>query len=86
VLVHNSVDVVNLDRYVRMNVRLDVELHHAQLHFSLIGSEKQNPVEAVTSVKSDDVVVESSALVEVLGSRGVRSRRGRGVHRCAGSD
>ena len=50
-----------------MNVRLHVELHHAQLHFRLIRSEEQDPVEAALLFETQYVRVERTALVEVLG-------------------
>ena len=38
-----------------------------ELDFLLIGTEEQNPVEAMTAVEPDDLVVERPALIETLG-------------------
>ena len=62
----DSVNVVDFDRDVGVDVCLDVELHHAQLHFPLIRPEEQDPVEALAAVKTDHVVVERPALVETF--------------------
>ena len=47
------VDVVDFDRDVGMDVGLEVQLHHAQLHFGLVGAEEEDPVEAVPAVEAD---------------------------------
>ena len=49
-----------------MDVRLDVEVHDAELNLPLIRPEEQDPVEAVTAVEPDHVVVERPALLELL--------------------
>ena len=43
---------------------LDVQLHHAQLHFGLIRPEKQDPVQTLATVEADHVVVERPALMK----------------------
>jgi hypothetical protein len=63
----NRVDVVDLDRDVWMNVCVDVQLHHAQLHLGLVGAEEKDPVETLATRQSDHVVVERPALVEAIG-------------------
>ena len=50
-----------------MDVRLDVELHDAQLHLALLRPEEEDPVEPVAAPEADHVVVERAALVEALG-------------------
>src|SRR5512133_2197781 len=62
----HGVDIVHLDRHVRVNVRLDVELHHAQLHLALTRTKKDDPVETLAALEANHVVVEVSALVEAL--------------------
>src|SRR5262245_43295677 len=56
--------VIYLDRHVRMDVGLDVQLHHAQLNLALVGAEEEDPVEPFTFLEADHVDVEGSALVE----------------------
>ena len=61
-----GVNIVHLDGHVRVNMRLDVELHHAQLHLGLIRAEEEDPVQTLATVETDHVVVERPAFVKVL--------------------
>jgi hypothetical protein len=54
----DRVDVVDLDRNVRADMSLDVELQHAQLDFTLVRAEEQNPVESIAALQPDDLVIE----------------------------
>lgn len=62
------VDVVDLDRHVGMDVGVDVQLHHAQLHLTLVGTEEVDPVQPVAAVEANHLVVERSALGEPVGA------------------
>ena len=62
----HGVNIVHLDGHIRVNVRLDVELHHAQLHFGLIRPEEEDPIQTLATVETDHVVVERPALVQAL--------------------
>jgi hypothetical protein len=60
----HRVNIVHLNGHVRVDVRLDVQLHHAQLHLRLIRPEEEDPVQPISTVQTDHVVVEGPALVE----------------------
>ena len=60
------VDIVHFDRHVRVDMRLDVQLHHAQLNFWPAGPEKHDPVEAVAALEPDHIMVERPAFGEPL--------------------
>jgi hypothetical protein len=57
----HRVKIVHLDRHVRVDVGLEVQLHHAQLHLGLIRPEEQDPVQPISTVQADHVVVEGPA-------------------------
>jgi hypothetical protein len=63
----HGINVVYLDRDVRVYASLDVELHHAQLHLALLGAEEDDPVEAAATIEADHILIERPALVEPLG-------------------
>jgi len=62
----HGVNIVHLDGHIRVNVCLDVEFHHAQLHFGLIRPEEEDPIQTLATVETDHVIVEGPALVKAL--------------------
>jgi hypothetical protein len=62
----HGVDVVHLNRNIGMNMSLDAELHHAELHLALIGAEEEDPVQPVPTVEADHLFVRGATLVTPL--------------------
>ena len=60
----DGLNVINFDGNVGVDVSLDVELHHAQLDFTLIRPEEEDPIEPIAAVEADDIVIERPAFVE----------------------
>jgi len=48
----HGVDIVHLDRDIGVNMRLDVELHHGELHFALIGTKEEDPIQPVATIET----------------------------------
>jgi hypothetical protein len=63
----DGVDVIDLNGDVWMNVGFDIERHNAELDFSPVGAEEENPVEAASFFEPDDVPIKGSALLEAIG-------------------
>src|SRR6185369_2019135 len=60
------VHIIHLDGDVWVDPCVHVELHHAELHFSLLRPEEQDPFESVCLAETEDAGVERPALVEAL--------------------
>src|SRR4029453_8682263 len=60
------VEVINFDGDVRVQLRLDVELHDAELHLPLLRSEEEDPIEPVPLLQTDDFSIEGSTLLESI--------------------
>jgi hypothetical protein len=62
----DSVEIVDFDRHIRMNIRCGIHLHHTQLNFALICPEEKDPIQTLALDKPEQASVEIAAFLKTV--------------------